>query len=77
MEKNKKNEELQSRREFFKSAAKGVLPILALTALGSTIFTACEKEEDGKTCAACTNECSGCGFGCQDDCSGSCKWSSH
>ena len=29
MVKNEKNEELQSRREFFKRAAKGALPILA------------------------------------------------
>ena len=29
MKKNGKNEELQSRREFFKRAAKGALPILA------------------------------------------------
>lgn len=28
MKKNGKNEELQSRREFFKRAAKGALPIL-------------------------------------------------
>ena len=33
MKKNGKNEELQSRREFFKRAAKGALPILAGAAL--------------------------------------------
>lgn len=33
MNKNGKNEELQSRREFFKRAAKGALPILAGAAL--------------------------------------------
>lgn len=32
MEKNK-NEELQSRRDFFKKAAKGVLPILGAVVL--------------------------------------------
>lgn len=30
MKKNEKNEELQSRREFFKKAAKSALPILGL-----------------------------------------------
>ena len=32
----KKNDELQSRREFFKKAAKGVLPILGLCILPSS-----------------------------------------
>lgn len=78
MKQTKKNEELQSRREFFKSAAKGALPILALTVLGPTILTSCKKDEDeGNNCRACTNECSGCGYGCTSDCSGSCDWSSH
>lgn len=36
MKKNGKNEELQSRREFFKRAAKGALPILAGAALLSS-----------------------------------------
>lgn len=38
MKKNGKNEELQSRREFFKRAAKGALPILAGAALLSSRF---------------------------------------
>ena len=37
MKKNGKNEELQSRREFFKRAAKGALPILAGAALLSSL----------------------------------------
>ena len=36
MKKNGKNEELQSRRDFFKRAAKGALPILAGAALLSS-----------------------------------------
>ena len=36
MEKNKKNEELQSRREFFKQAAKGALPVLGAILLANT-----------------------------------------
>ncbi len=64
--KNKKNEELQSRRDFFKKAAKATLPILAVTVLGSTVLS-CEKddEEDG-----CRNGCSG---ACQSSCSGNCS----
>ena len=78
MKQTKKNEELQSRREFFKSAAKGALPILALSILGPTILSSCSKddEKESKKCSACSNECAGCGFGCQDDCSGSCEWGS-
>lgn len=76
----KKNEELQSRREFFKSAAKGALPILALTVFGTSILSSCEKEHDDrkdKNCRYCSNTCEGyCGYGCQSDCSGSCEDSS-
>lgn len=35
MKDNKKNEELQSRREFFKKAAKGALPIIAAAVMAS------------------------------------------
>lgn len=35
MVKKEKNEELQSRREFFKKAAKGALPILGAVVLAS------------------------------------------
>ena len=66
MHNNKKDEELLSRREFFKNAAKGVLPILAFTVFGSSVLTACEKEDDERTCK---NGCSG---GCKKSCSGSC-----
>ena len=37
--KNKKNEELQSRREFFKKAAKGALPILIAVLLAAMPLT--------------------------------------
>ena len=36
MHNNKKNEELQTRREFFKKAAKGALPILGAIVLAGT-----------------------------------------
>ena len=38
MEKNKKKEELQSRRQFFKRAAKGALPILGAALLTQLPF---------------------------------------
>ena len=73
MEKNKKNEELQSRREFFKKAAKGALPILGAAILASNpiITKAAEETLD------CNGSCSwGCGrvcsTGCSNSCSGSC-----
>ena len=70
MEKNKKKEELQSRREFFKKTAKGVLPILALTMLGSTVLSSCG--DDDNEPSGCKSNCTG---NCKDSCQGSCKWS--
>ena len=35
MKNNKNNEELQSRRQFFKQAAKGALPIIAAAVMAS------------------------------------------
>lgn len=67
MKKSKKNEELQSRREFFKRAAKGALPILTLAMFG-TVFSAssCEKEKES---SGCGKSCSG---GCDDGCTNNC-----
>ena len=91
MKKNEKNEELQSRREFFKKAAKGALPILGAILLSGTpqILNAVESSpmgcsrQDGcsATCASsCQRYCRGrCNAMCQDscynDCTGSCKGS--
>ena len=46
MQKNKKNDELLSRREFFKKAAKGALPILGVIAFGPTVLTSCGDDDD-------------------------------
>lgn len=86
MEKNKKNEELQSRREFFKKAAKGALPILGAAILASNpiITKAAEETLDcngscswgcGRVCSTgCSNSCSGsCAGGCKGGCSSSCS----
>jgi len=67
MEEKKQNEEIQSRREFFKESAKKALPLLAFTALGATLFTACEKEN-----ASLNGSSSGCGRSCSGSCEGDC-----
>ena len=77
MEKNKKNEELQSRREFFKKAAKGALPILGAIALANV--PAISKATEATACsqAFCTTACvSGCYNGCKQGCKTECYHSS-
>ncbi len=81
MKKNGKNEELQSRREFFKKAAKGALPILAAVALAGApaiVNAATAKDPMGCTkygCGTCTSSCTGCcRGGCSTTCSGGCKF---
>ena len=74
MHNNEKNEELQSRREFFKKAAKGALPILGAIMLAGTpgILNAAEPTTSchGSCVAACMN---GCTTSCQYICKGTCK----
>lgn len=73
------NEELQSRREFFKKAAKSALPMIAAVALANApaMLNAAEVAPSGCTrygCGLCTNGCSGgCKGGCNTTCSGGCK----
>lgn len=89
MKKNEKNEELQSRREFFKKAAKGALPILGAIVLANApaVINAAENapmgcsRQDGcsATCASscqryCTGKCDAlCRDSCYNDCTGTCK----
>ncbi len=81
MEKNKKNEELQSRREFFKQAAKGALPVLGAILLANTpsILKAestpmgCSEYSCTNTCATgCTGRCYHACTGCDSTCTGTC-----
>ncbi len=72
----KQNEEIQSRRDFFKKTVKSALPILGAVLLANapTIVKAAESEIDpmgcGYTCSgSCKNACTSCKY----DCSGSCK----
>ena len=69
MEKNK-NEELQSRRDFFKKAAKGVLPILGAVVLSGApqILKAAEEQ------MGCRYGCAGsCYYNCYQSCQGNCR----
>lgn len=73
MEEKTKNEGVQSRREFFKSAAKKALPILsAITLVSSPIMS---KAAEVMSCGyGCTYGCGvGCGRSCSNNCSGGCK----
>ena len=63
MEKNRFNEELQTRREFFKKASKRILPMLGVFVAGPTVMMS--------TLTSCG--CDGCEAACQDDCEGACS----
>ena len=78
--KTNKNEELQSRREFFKSAAKAALPIVGAVVLSQlpvvgNAATGCQIDACTATCAGtCKGTCSSCSAGCSRTCmSGSYK----
>lgn len=87
MEKKMNNEELQNRREFFKKAAKGALPILGAIVFAATPFKALAKTSTGcdYACVAecgyacqgcwtgCTGTCKSCANGCASGCTGGCK----
>lgn len=72
--KNEKNGELQSRREFFKKAAKGMLPILGAVILANSPVLSSAMEKAPMGCSnGCYTECSGtCKGGCQTRCENVC-----
>lgn len=76
MKKNEKNEGLQSRREFFKKAAKGALPILGLAIMVNVPMISNAAESEYCTCAGdCKGACSGgCSTTCYNQCYNSCKY---
>lgn len=64
------DEELQTRREFFKSASKSVLPILGVVAL-----LTCPSLSKAAEVYGCQYACSGSCFGsCQGTCSNTCLY---
>ena len=73
--KKQQNEELQSRREFFKKAAKSALPILGAIVLTNAPVIANTAEETPMSCNYyCSGGCQGgCGRSCSYDCTGGCK----
>lgn len=80
MDKKKRNEEIQSRREFFKNAGKKALPILGAVALMNIPTIAKAVEATGCTSGGCygscstrcENVCTGCGSACQNGCAAGC-----
>lgn len=89
MKKKDNSEDIQSRREFFKNAAKGILPILGVMLLtgepligkNSDVAMGCKYGCSSGCYTACSGSCkSGCDgscqnacYGCQYTCSGGCK----
>ena len=74
MKEEDKNKNLRSRREFFKKAAKGVLPLLGVAALISAPKVAKAAETPQYCQWDCTFTCrGGCSSLCGGNCSGSCR----
>ena len=74
MSNKKQNEELQSRREFFKKAAKAALPVVGAVVLSSIPFVKAEAAPAGCTYSACTGSCTGsCSGSCLSGCLGGCS----
>ena len=75
MKEKKQNEELQSRREFFKQAAKKALPVIGAIALASSPIIAQAAEKEPLGCNGyCAQHCSaGCAGTCTGRCVGNCQ----
>ncbi len=77
--KQNNNGELQSRRDFFKNAAKAALPIIGAVMLSANPAIAKTIEATGcdYTCkTSCQNDCYGsCKYGCKTTCKGTCSGS--
>ena len=79
MEEKNKREEIQSRREFFKKAAKAALPVVGAAILSSVPFVKAEATPSGCQFGCmggcygnCSGGCMGCSGGCTGDCQGQC-----
>ena len=74
MSNKKQNEELQSRREFFKKAAKAALPVVGAVVMASV--PTISKAATGCLNSGCYSSCEGgCTGGCYHYCTGTCKGS--
>ena len=79
MSNSKKNDELQSRREFFKQAAKAALPVVGAAIMASVPFVKSEAATDcSNTCmTGCYFTCEGCKGTCQTECYNGCRNTCH
>ena len=74
--KTNKDEDLQSRREFFKNAAKAALPIVGAIVLAHVPIDAHATQVSSctGTChGMCHGGCKGCQYTCSGTCSNSCR----
>ncbi len=72
--KKERKEEIQSRREFFKKAVKGALPILGAIVLSNVPMSSNALQNESMNCnynctAWCADNCSG---GCKGECTTAC-----
>ena len=79
MKNEKSNEELQSRREFFKKATKSVLPILGMIAFSNVALLSKAADKAPMGCEygcslGCYTECYGCLHTCNRVCADSCNY---
>ena len=77
--KNTKNDDVISRRRFFRRAANMIIPALGLAMLPQ-LFTSCEIDEPypGSITTGCNGSCSGkcstsCAIGCATSCTADCR----
>lgn len=71
MKREKQNDELLSRREFFKRTAQKILPFMAAMSLPSFLFSCGDDDpiNNAEGCTDCTNSCSdSCSKVCMDNC---------
>ena len=74
MSNKKQNEELQSRREFFKKAAKAALPVIGAIAFPHIANAQVNVQYERTDCRDCTGSCRGsCATSCMSTCQGNCK----
>lgn len=71
--KDKRKEELQSRRQFFKKAAKSALPILGAIAIANMPMIAKASQSGAGCTGTCTATCYGACKGCSTTCTGTCS----
>lgn len=63
-----------SRREFFKRAAKGILPIVGLMAFGPSLLSSCDTEDPEEEYGGGSSSGGRCGGSCSARCMSTCKF---